>query len=566
MSNQDVPILSPQNPRHPHLIPIQPSTAGMVDQIDPRYLRRGQSAFLQNVSIDDPGRSVKREGSHLAATHSGVTDTFRGILDFTPDDGGSQQLVAVEGVNIRYAVGLPQGGVSLLASWALNTGSTGTAFEVTDKDDASSTFMIQARNRALVFNGTDLVHAFLAGGGVTTYPSASFPTGTCAEYMQERLFVSGRENNPNIVYYSQVSDITDFNAAFTNAVKFDIGRDSRIVALKKRKENQLIVFMDNAIEVLIQSFGNTTSTGTTDLPYGINSFSIASWIRQIIEPNVGCGARDSVVVYGDEILFIDDEGKARALSRTALDAQRGIESVSLSRPIEGTLPGDMNLSKMGIIQSIIFDDKWLIAYPSKTSTVNNRVAVFDLGLRVWMGLWSGLSVGKWVKTDIETASQERLYFTASNEVGRLYELLDGSFSDLRGDDAVVSGTAIGYEDRTKAFDFGSPSRKTWAWVEVEVEGTSDAQFEVFLRIDEGAEISLGSIMIGGGLFLDDNGTPPVLPNTLQDRPRQRKQFYLETKPRGVQAQLIFRESTDQKEVKFIGARFTAYIDPLEFES
>jgi hypothetical protein len=543
------------------LIHFPPPVAGMNNRADPRYIGKMESASLTNMVITNVGRTEKRSGSHLAAGTFGTSGPMRALVNFAPDDGSTKRLVEVDYTAIKTTSVLVQGATSVMASWiAASVAASPVSNVLTNQTDITDTFAIQAANKVIIFNGTDDVRTMDTAATVTHWTGGGATIllpSVCAEFMQQRLFAVPRTAR-NRVDYSDVGNPLVWSHS-VNSVKFDEGRDGVIVALKKRRNGELIVFLSNGIEALYQDFPTYQATDLGTLP-------IVSWTRKIIEPAIGCGARDSVASYGDDIIFLDHEGNVRTLGRTEVDTQGGIASLALSEKLGGTLPDGINLSKMYLSQGIVFRDLYLLAFPSTSATSNDTVVVYDFKQRAWAGIWSGVPVGKWVVSDLETSNQRRLYFSHATANGAMYELLDGVYTDLRIADSVTAGTAITYEDKARQNDFGSISQKLGSFLEVEAEGDYNASLAVVARLDGGAEQSIGTMTLRGtGLTLsfnlDDNGTPP----TFADIPRQTTKFHLESLGRWVGMQLIFRNTDSGKVVKFIGHRLGAFIEPVGLE-
>lgn len=549
-----------RDPFGPEMKHYPPPVAGMNDRADPRYIGQMQSAKLTNVTITNVGRTQKRSGSHLAVGSFGTSGPIRTLLQFSPDDGSTKRIFEVDYTAIKNTSVLAQGGTSVMASWIGLTSVSPSSLLLTDQTDITSTFSIQAGNKVFVWNGSDDVRMINTSAAVTHYTggaSSHVPAALAAEFMQQRLFLVPR-TTPNRVAYSNVGSPDLFNVG-VNEVRFDEGRDGTIVALKKRRNGELIVMLTNGIEALYQDFPTYQATDLAALP-------IVSWTRKVIEPTIGCGARDSVVNYGEDLFFLDHEGNYRTLGRTEVDTQAGVTSLAISEQLGGTLPDNINLAKMYLSQAIIFQDKLFLAFPSGTATTNDTVAVYDMKQRAWAGLWSGIPVGKWLVSDLETAKQRRLYFSHATSNGSMYELLDGVYTDLRISDSATAGTAITYEDKTRQENFDSIGMKLGSFLECEAEGDNDARIAVLASLDGGAETQIGTMFLHGtglflSFFLDDNGTPPVL----SDAPRQTSRFHLESLGHWVGIQLIFRNTDSGKVVKWIGHRLGAYVEPLALE-
>ena len=545
----------------------------MNNQVDAQYIQDEESESLKNVDLSSVSRIKKRQGYHRAvAPRSSTGPTAlaagkytRNILDFAPDNGRSRYIYSIHDEGIyRVQSILPASGITP-SDWDEATGATITVTGTvgSDANTSSDTFAIQADNKLFWFNKGDTAPRMADSLGAVTICDTGTtepPVGTCAEYMNDRLFIAGVDGDPNIVYYSASGDVTTFETTL-NAIKFDVGRDGNIVAMKKRRGNEMMVFLNNAVEALQEDF-TYSNTG------------IDNWYRTVLEPTIGCGARDSVVMYGDEMIFIDDQGLVRLLGRSVNDKQKGVFGAPLSEKIQETFPGNINKAHMNKAQSVIFDNKLFIAAPSSTSTENDFVAVYDFRYRTWTGIWETLAVRKWLVSDIATDGVEELYF--SSDGGEFFHLLDGKFQDKRANNSAEAAeygaeVPIELEIKTKAYDFQAPSsEKIWHWLEIEADGTAGSTLDVYVSIDGEPEESVGSVSLVGGVqpALDDASAttgPPQLPIQLVSLPKIRKKFHMEAHPRGISAQLILRNTDANTSAILVGHRFGALVENVDLE-
>lgn len=536
----------------PAVVMSGPSFGGINNQFDPQFIDESQAADLKNVTWNKLGNTTKRQGYHNTTADPGSSYPARMLCNFRADDGTGQLVVEVDGDSLRYLTSAYNNAAVTPGSW---TTAAGTTFFVNDESD--DIHCKQINNLLFIFNRNDNVRVMNASGSVTALASGlTLPAyGIAAEVMNQRLFVADK----NLITYSDPVVPYSFSRN-TDAIKFDVGRDSQIIAIKRRRENEMIVFLTNAIEMIVEDVSDTT----------LEFFNITSWRRTILEPEIGCSARDSVVSLGDDMFFLDDEGMYRKLSRTVDSKQKGVANRPISDLIRDFIPGDVNKNKMYLAQAIIFDNKVYLALPSAASSYNDTVYVYDLYFESWSSRFTGLNVGKWLVSDLSTSGKNELYFTPSDGTGALlYHMFDGKYQDLRPNNASEgAGSAIAMQIKTKAYDFGFPaSDKIWHWLEVEASGALNASLDIYISVDEASATLVGSVNLEGAdaPALDDTGTPPVLPVQLVDQPRVRKRFHLESKTRGKRAQLIIQNEDASVKANIIGYRFGAIVENVELE-
>ena len=161
-----------------------------------------------------------------------------------------------------------------------------------------------------------------------------------------------------------VSDILDtdtYDQIYGN-FRFNAGKSDFNVGMLSFSDDKLLVFNRNSIH-LVNSVENP---------------SIAS--AQLLTDEVGLIARNSVVQVGNQVLFLSDNG-VYGMNFIDLYNLRGNE-VPLSESIQKTID-TINKAHADKAVAVYFDNKYYLAVPTGTSTVNNTLLIYNFLNKSW---------------------------------------------------------------------------------------------------------------------------------------------------------------------------------------
>jgi hypothetical protein len=223
--------------------------------------------------------------------------------------------------------------------------------------------------------------------------------------------------------------------------------------------------------------------------------SVTPVATDLVQPlcQYGCAAGKTACQVGDDIMWLSQDG-VRALKRTVQDKLQTGDS----KPLSYVLKDEFDIINWTYIDkacAVYFDNRYLLALPTGTSTYNNKVWVYYPASQAWV-TWD-MNVGSW---SVHTVNgKQRLYFGDSNN-GQMYEMFNGLTDD---------GTAISYSEKTRAEDFQQRlTKKVGGWIEIEAGSTGENNtLTVSCAIDGGELSTLGTI----DLY---SGTTPTLPVAL----------------------------------------------------
>jgi len=223
------------------------------------------------------------------------------------------------------------------------------------------TNFVQAKDILFILNGTENVHTMDSGENITDEgnTNADPPRTTVGEYMpNNRLFLSGSKTiaERDYVWFSDSLDPQTFDRN-VNVFKVRSGGGGAIKALKQFRQDELIIYKEDSIFMLSNTFGSTPLT---------------DWTLTVVNPNIGCKAGRSVINLGNEHIFLSDDG-VRLLTRTEFDT---IRNGIVSEPVNDII---LRINKDAIDTACagFVDNKYVLAVPIDSATQPNYILIWD---------------------------------------------------------------------------------------------------------------------------------------------------------------------------------------------
>lgn len=484
---------------------INDFSGGMNSNSLADILQPNQGASMVNVVTSQPGKLFKRKGQGLLAEDVGST-AFTGIGRFDPDKNTAYVVAASEVDVVRATLGA--------SSWTvINSASPLT----TGKD----TEFVQANDLLFILNGFDNTAWYNGNTWIEagSYPSSP-PTAAYGLWLRNYLFLAGNPENEDWIYFSNNLEPHIFSA--NDILKVNTGDGQVIQAIEPFRLNEIVIYKERSIFVL-------DITGTTPL---------TDWTVQPISNSVGLAAPRAVVNLGNDQWFLSSDPIAiRSLARTQFDKiLLGFVSQPIQDIFDGT--GDVTLNKAQIEKAaaVLFDNKFLLAFPTGTSLVNNTVAVYDFVTNSW-SLISGWFPADWI------VQGNKLFYADAND-GRVIECFVESEGDwLQGPNTITFAStptaAIQSVYMSPIVNFDRPDVfKMPDAVEVEFEPTGDYTADVYINLDNSGWQNIGTINLAG----TGSTLPITLPNVLSNTGLARKTFQIQNYGEFKKIQIMIRQS------------------------
>mgnify|MGYP001614611738 CR=1 FL=1 len=446
-------------------------------------------SLFKNIVNSKKGQLSKRKGQSLFSQDVSNT-AFTGIGSFYPD-ANTTYITAASGVSVIRST---PAGVNYTIVNPSNNLTTG-------KD----TEFVQANDLLFVLNGQDYTANYSGSAwDPGSSSTASPPVGTTAVWLRNYLFVGGIPTELSWVRFS--NNLAPRTFTITDLFKVNSGDGQKVTKLESFKLNELIIYKERSIYLL-------DITGATPL---------TDWTIQPVTTVIGCEAPRSVTNIGNDHWFLSSAPIAvRTLSRTAFDK---LLVNLVSKPVQDIFDGTgdtvINLNQYKKSCAILFDNKYFLAIPTGSSTVNNYVVVYDFITNSWF------IINGWFPSDWQVVNN-RLFYTDAND-GRIIECWTGTVGDMASGPIVTSSlepsAGISYEYISKDINFDSPENyKQLDALDVEFEPTGSYTSTIYIDLDNGGFQNIGTInLFGGGVIL-----PVSLPFTLGANGRARKTFQLQ---------------------------------------
>ena len=472
-------------------IRINDFSGGMVSNSIADILKPNQGASMVNVVLTKSGIISKRKGQDLFNQDVGNT-AHTGIGRFDPDATSSYLLIASGPDILRAQVND--------VSWA---SVTSAASRLTT---GKNTEFVQANDLMFILNGFDPT-AWHDGSTFTKagdYPSSP-PTATTGAWLRNYLFLGGATTENDWIYISDNLSPKTFTDA-DDVIKINTGDGQKIQKLEPYRENELIVYKERSIFVL-DITGDPPSTCTTNC-----------WTVQPLSTVIGTIAPRSVVSLGNDQWFLSSEPIAiRSLARTSFDK---ILVNMVSQPIQDIFDGNgslaINENQISKAAAILFDNKYFLAIPTGSSTVNNTVLVFDFLVNAWY------IIDNWFPEDW-IIFDDRLFYADAND-GRVIECFASTYADWEpgpGYIDLASSPSIitDFEHISKDYDFDYPENwKELDAIEVEFDPTGNYNADVMINLDNEGWSSVATVNLSG----QSTTLSLTLPSTLMNSGVARK--------------------------------------------
>ena len=364
----------------------------------------------------------------------------------------------------------------------------------------SRTVTTHVNDGASLFTDPIFTKRVSVGLGFTHMPAPPYAT-----YHQRRLVMPYRyavenaegqytaRNNLDEIIVSDILDADTYDQIY-NQYRFNAGTADFNVGLLSFADDKLVVFNRNSIH-LVQGSSPDAST------------------VQLITNEVGCLARKTIVQIGNNVMFLSDNGVYGANFQDLYNL-RGSE-LPLSSSIQTTID-KINRQYWDQSVAVYFNNRYYIAVPTGSSTVNNTILVFNFINKQWESVDTTSDVDWDIENLIVAGKKSDRAVYAVNALGGLHRV------DARPDGVDRLATAIpvqGAQDgviysipaevTTRQFTFNDFGRKRWSEFEMHVQSSASEQsdFDLSAEVENiDAEVNLNTLSsyIGGSLDIDED--------------------------------------------------------------
>lgn len=264
--------------------------------------------------------------------------------------------------------------------------------------------------------GGDGIDGLIAYNGTSVSIANSAITPQYVAIKTNRVYCANK--NSSTLYFSDAGNPTSFPV--NNFIQINTNDGQNITGLKALNSN-LVVFKDESVWILLGEplgAGNTTTIGNLQL-------------RQANSP-VGCSAFRTIQLV-DGLLYFAHYSGIYVLQNYSV----GLVSPMLNYTFLNSMnPGYMN--KMYAVYNAL-RKKYILGYPSSTSTVPDRAIVWDTLVKQY-SLWDHIPGGCMVNFKFSGTQEQVLMGDPS--IGNIYEMFQG-YADIAGYTNIAAGCTGG---------------------------------------------------------------------------------------------------------------------------
>ena len=424
--------------------------------------------------------------------------TVYGSYVWTGTDGIDYIVLACEDVLFRYdSKGnfiVPSTGVPYPA------GETISSTDVVD--------IVQANGQLFIFRGTNKSPIIWNGSvnistvNITVAPSGAgayhkLPNSTSAIYNGNRMIVAqcanwnkttgtSTSNVNDEISVSHYLDFTEFE--LLDVFKINDGSNDRLVGIAPWVLNEFVAFMRNSIYYCSVGAG-AEATG--------HSIDVADCYVKVLAKDIGCIARKSIVQASGGIIFLSDNGVfiMQPSNATTPEGMRvGVLGEPISAPIDDIIQ-TINVEYAHNAVASYFENRYYLAVPTGTSTVNNTVLVFNFLNKAWesvdtfsagfdvsnmlIGLYGNKRRLMYIdKQEGVFVADENEYWDEIDDSTALVNRFDNMYFDtIDFEEGQFNKYAIYCEITTRSFNFDTPTSKRFASVEMDAFIPAGGQME-----------------------------------------------------------------------------------------
>jgi hypothetical protein len=333
---------------------------------------------------------------------------------------------------------------------------SGQSFEVLSATTTNISFIAPVANLASLGGGLQIEFGgrFSVGGGFIHQPAP--PWGV---YFQRRLWVpfyyqpAGTFNIPtytdrNITDEIAVSDILDSHTfdQISNQFRITGGTADYLVAMQGFYDDKLVVLNRNSLHLISGTAGSLTDTKVTQLT-----------------DEVGCLARKSVVMKGNAMFFLSDEGVYAVEFLNDYNLRGADEPISKNiQPYIDRINKNLAADAVGVL----FNNRYYLAVALDTvagandAFGNNTILIFNFLNKAWESVDTFGANDFIIKNIIIGSAAERNNIYAVTSLGGLHEL---EAIETSNDNLVSGGTATSFSINssltTRGYALGNLDRK-----------------------------------------------------------------------------------------------------------
>jgi hypothetical protein len=345
---------------------------GLNSRDNPAAVPAGFATLSQNFRMDR-GVATVRKGLQRKTVGALVASTVYGSGVYL-DASGQENFVTVVTDGI-YTYN-PQT-ESISAKIPFPTGETITEDGVVDVISAmGKVFITRGFNkRPLVWDMATTITAMPTG----SMAGHQFPSAKGLLYYGNRLIGIGKQPESSFEARNSVSVSNYLNYEHWDLIDsftFNDGSNDEVIAVTPWTLNEFLVFMRNSIQYVNVGTGSYTNVGE-----GLASSAFV----KTLTTDAGCVAKKSAVQVAGGVMFLSDNG-VYMLEPQNTGGNEGLRLLTVSDPISAPIDDvikRINRQYAHLSVACYWENRYYLAVPLDSSTVNNAILVFNFILKAW---------------------------------------------------------------------------------------------------------------------------------------------------------------------------------------
>ena len=242
----------------------------------------------------------------------------------------------------------------------------------------------QAQGNGYVYICRGFLKSVLRWDGATTIvvPAAgvhhNYPASRHAIYYGNRHIVQTDGNTFKVSHY-----LKDDTWTALDMFSINDGGNDRLIAMTPWTLNEFVVFMRNSIFYVNVGVGAYNSGNTVT--------ESDSYVKSLAT-DIGCIAKKSVIQAGGGIFFLSDNGVYVAnpasvgSAGTNASTPEGMRLITLAEPLSSPISDVIERINYNYVSGAVaayFENRYYLAVPLDSSTVNNAVLVYNFINKAW---------------------------------------------------------------------------------------------------------------------------------------------------------------------------------------
>ena len=358
-------------PTKEYLVDGDQGFIGLNSRDNPVNLGKNFVSQAQNFRMDRGVATIRKGAERLTPTGLLTGKTIYGSCTYTDANG-------IEYIILVCNNGLYQFNTDAQTSSVFRPFPAGET--ITDSDEVD---VYQATGIGYVYILRGFGKTTLRWDGASTIvvPSISshkdYPNSRAALYYGNRHIVQTDSNTIRVSHY-----LHDDAWSALDMFSINDGSSDRLVALAPWTLNEFVIFMRNSI--FYASVGVGANAGNDQ------ATEDNSYIKSLAT-DVGCIAGGSIVQAGGGILFLSDNGvymlnPSGAAGQGSANTPEGMRLLTLSEPLSAPISDvieRINYNYVSKAVGVYFENRYYLAVPLDSSTVNNAVLVYNFINKAW---------------------------------------------------------------------------------------------------------------------------------------------------------------------------------------